>query len=115
MTDVPRDERYRAYWEAIRRRVCSVCLDCGNEGNCGLTGARACAIEVHLPVLVEALSSVRSGRMDEYLAAVEARICPACPEQDPRGHCGLRQRGECALSLYMPLVLDAIEEVDGTC
>jgi hypothetical protein len=105
------DDTYRMYWEAIRRRVCSIRLDCADDGTCGLTGGRRCAIETHLPKLVPLLLRVRSGRMDEYNAAVEAEICGECNE-DAAGVCPLRRDGECALSLYLPLLLEAVEEVD---
>ncbi len=112
MTSIPKDERYQAYGEAIRRRVCSVCLDCADDGTCGLPGGRNCAIEVHLAKLVATLMAVKSGRMDEYVAAVQSDICTTCSEQDAEGVCRLRQKGDCALTVYMPMVLKAIEEVD---
>jgi len=108
-----REERYQAYWEAIRRRVCSVCLDNADDGSCGL-GGKDCAIEVHLPRLVDTVLSVESGRMDEFVTAVESQICGQCTDQDAQGFCRLRQRGDCALSIYLPLVVEAIEEVQGT-
>jgi hypothetical protein len=105
------DPRYRPYWNAVRRHVCTVCLDQANDGSCGLSGGRLCAIERHLPRLVEVLSKVKSDRMDEYVAAVEQEICATCQEQDEHGRCGLRDGGECALYTYLPLLLDAMEEV----
>ena len=45
------------------------------------------------------------------MAAIEAAVCTRCPEQDTQGHCDLRSKGECGLSTYLPLVVDAIEEV----
>lgn len=36
MTDRQKDETYQVYWDAIRRRVCSVCLDQADDGSCGL-------------------------------------------------------------------------------
>jgi hypothetical protein len=112
MAERSKEERYQAYWEAIRRRVCSVCLDGADAGGCGLAANRSCAIEQHLPRLVETVLTVSSGRMDEYVAAVEAAICGRCTDQDERGFCRLRQKGDCALSIYLPMVVDAIEEVD---
>jgi hypothetical protein len=111
MTERSREEKYEAYWEAIRRRVCSVCIDSADDGGCGLVRGRACAIEQHLPRLVETILSVTSGRMDEYVSAVEHEICGRCTEQDERGLCRLRQKGDCGLAIYLPLVVDAIEEV----
>ncbi len=113
MTERLNEEAYRSFREALRRRVCSVCLDGADDGSCGLAGGRTCAIERDLPRLVQTVLAVRSGRMDEYVAAVEAHICGRCTDQDARGLCRLRQKGECALSTYLPLIVDAIEEVTG--
>ncbi|HEY7409564.1 MAG TPA: hypothetical protein VII13_02420 [Vicinamibacteria bacterium] len=106
----PSDARYRAYWEAIQRHVCSVCLDQASDGTCGLT-RRTCAIQRHLPRLAEVLSRVESPRMDEYEAAIRAEICSTCPEEDASGRCALRASTDCALYTYLPLVLEAVESV----
>jgi hypothetical protein len=98
------------YWNAIRRRVCRLCLDQGSDGTC-YRGGGPCPIEVHLPRLVETLLTVGSYRMDEYVAAVEAEICSRCAERGEPEHCPTRERGDCALAMYLPLVLDAVEEV----
>ena len=111
MATTARQQLYRAYWEAIVRRVCSVCLDQGTDGSCGLTHARMCALQSHLPAVVETILSIESDRMDEYVAAVEAQVCTGCGESDSEGRCGTRDRGECALSSYLALVVDAIEDV----
>lgn len=115
MVDTESRETYEAYWSAIRRRVCSLCLDQGNDGSCRREGG-ACPIEVHLPRLVETLLAVRSNRMDEYVAAVEAEICSRCSEgaRREKDRCAARERGNCALATYLPLVLDAVEEVRST-
>ena len=113
MTERLTQEAHRKFWEVLRRRVCSVCLDGADDGSCGLAGGQTCVIERDLPRLVETVLAVRSGRMDEYVAAVEAQICGRCADQDARGLCRSRQKGECALSTYLPLIVDAIEEVTG--
>lgn len=105
------NQRYQAYWEAIREHVCGVCLDQRDDGACGLTH-RVCAIERHLPRLADVLSRVQSSRMDEYEAAVRAEICSTCPQQEASGHCALREEVECALFAYLPLVLEAVESVN---
>jgi hypothetical protein len=110
MATMPTPELYQAYWDAIARRVCSVCLDQATDGSCGLSH-RTCALQWHLPLIVEALSSIQSDRMDEYAQAVEARVCTRCSESDGAGGCKRRDKGECALDTYLSLVVDAIEEV----
>ncbi len=105
------DDRYQAYMDAIRRRVCAVCLDQRDDGTCQLAGGRLCAIEAQLPRVVEAVLAVRSDRMDAYVDAVKAQICAGCRGEDDKGHCPFRETGECALWTYLPLLVDAVEEV----
>jgi hypothetical protein len=110
-SEVQTRARYEAYWEAIQRHVCGICLDQADDGGCGLT-RRVCALQAHLPRLVEVLSQVQSTRMDEYEAAVRAQICSGCDEQKEDGRCQLREQASCALYAYLPLVLEAVESVN---
>jgi hypothetical protein len=110
MSRVPKDERYQAFRDAILRRVCRVCLDQRDDGSCGLTG-RVCAIEGHLPALVEALAAVDSRRIEDFEAAIQAQVCATCDVPDATGRCVLRDKGDCALSSYLALVVDAVKEV----
>ena len=112
MPDTAHEDRYRPYRDAIRRRVCAVCLDGAEDGACRLAGDRTCAVDEHLPQLVGAIRDVRAGREDGYATAVEVRVCRHCSHRDPRGGCSLRQDGSCALAVYLPLLVEAIEEVD---
>lgn len=110
MAETPRDERYQAYMDAIRRKVCTVCLDQRDDGSCRLAGGRVCAIEAHLPGVVHAILSIESDRMEEYEAAIREQVCRSCSNQDAVGQCAIRERGECALYTYLFLVVDAIQE-----
>lgn len=112
MTTPNSTERERAYLEAMRAHVCRVCLDQRDDGTCGLT-RRTCAIEAHLPRLATVLAGIDSRQMEAYDAAVRAEICPSCAQQDAEGRCATRDAGDCALLTYLPLVLDAIESVNG--
>ena len=107
--DTPNDATV-AYWNSIRARACAACLDAADNGSCGLRN-RLCALAAQLPVIVKAIASVQSDRMDEYVQAIEDQVCRRCHEQDAQERCHLRDRGECALYTYLPLVVDAIEEV----
>lgn len=112
MSDVRCQQRYAACREAIRRRVCAICLDGADNGGCALVGPPACAIEEHLGRLVDAILDVRSRHDDAYAAAVEARVCAHCTQRDELGLCRLRRDGRCTLSVYLPLVVEAIDEVE---
>jgi hypothetical protein len=106
------EDKYRPYRDAIRRRVCAICLDGADDGSCALVSPPTCAIDEHLPRLVEAILDVRRGHDDAYAAAVEARVCSHCSHRDDLGLCGLRRDGRCALSVYLPLVVEAVDEVE---
>jgi len=109
MPDTGGDDRYQPYRDAIRRRVCAICLDGADDGSCTLeTG---CAVDELLPRLVDAILDVRARRDDAYGGAVEARVCAHCTHRDERGLCHLRRDGRCAVSVYLPLVVEAVEEV----
>ena len=108
----PADDTCREYREALRRRVCAVCLDGKDDGSCGLILPGECAVERHLARLVEAVLDVRARRDDAYAAAVEARVCSHCTERDQLGLCRLRRDGRCALAVYLPLIVEAIEEAE---
>lgn len=108
-----RDEKHRAYAEAIRRRVCGVCLDSRIDGSCSVIG-RVCAIEAYLPEVVCAILATRSQRMVEYVDAIRAQVCSPCIHEDDRRRCTLRNEGDCALDTHLPLVVDAIEAVEGS-
>jgi hypothetical protein len=100
------------YWQAFKEWVCSACLDCRDDGECGLPRTRTCALKQHLPLIVETAHRTKSRRVDDYLAAIENRVCTQCPQQDALGVCAVRDHAECALNSYLSLVLDAIDDVD---
>lgn len=104
------DELERAYREAIRRHVCTPCLDGRGDGTCGLSG-RTCAIEAHLPTVVGAVLAVDSDHMADYVEAIEGQVCPRCEEREVSGACRVRKSGDCALAAYLSLVVDAVNEV----
>lgn len=112
MPKPPVEDRYRIYREALRRRVCAVCLDSRDDGACSLDGALACAIEEHLPALVDVVLGVNERHDDAYAAAVEARVCSGCGHNDGVGPCRLRRDGRCALALYLPIIVEAITEAE---
>jgi hypothetical protein len=106
------EDTYRLYREALRRRVCAVCLDGADNGSCALAASVSCAIEGHLPQLIEAVRDVREGRAEGHASAIESRVCGRCPQREPGGRCAMRQDGSCAIAAYLPLIVEAIEQAD---
>ncbi len=63
--------------------------------------------------LVDTLLELRSRHDTRYAQAVEARVCSLCPQRDASsGRCRLREDGRCALSVYLPLVVEAVLEAE---
>ena len=112
MTEIIERNESSPYWPAFQKWVCSACLDCRDDGECGLPAPRTCALRRYLPVIVTVAHRTHSRRMDEYLDAVQGTVCSKCSQQEASGRCTLRDHAECALNAYLPLVLDAIDEVD---
>jgi hypothetical protein len=103
------------YLDAIRRRVCAVCIDGIFDGKnqfvrCGLPKERVCPIELYLPQVIKVVESIDSPRMGDYVTVLRDQVCAEC-EQTPEGICELRLKADCALDRYFMLVAGAIEEV----
>ena len=103
---------YHAYREAIRRRVCAVCLDGTDDARCALASSERCPLDELLKHLVDAIRDVQLRRDDAFAAAVEARVCAHCTERDAFGLCRSRRDGRCAVAVYLPLLVEAVLEVD---
>jgi hypothetical protein len=109
------DDSYRVHREALRRRVCAVCLDGADDGRCSLTVERRCPIEEHLRPLVDTLLELRSRHDTRYAQAIDARVCSLCTHRDASsGRCQMREDGRCALSVYLPLIAEAAEEAEAS-
>jgi hypothetical protein len=60
---VQSDDIYR-YIEAIRRDVCSVCIDQGADGSCETRRAVQCALDAYLLPVVDAIEEATGRRFD---------------------------------------------------
>jgi hypothetical protein len=101
------------YREAIRGRVCAVCLDGTDDARCALASRERCPLDELLEHLVDAIRDVELRRDDAFAAAaVEARVCGHCTERDASGLCRSRRDGRCAVAVYLPLLVEAVLEVD---
>lgn len=97
----------------IRRKICSVCTERTAEGSCGLDEPSACALFRLFPQVAQAIRSVSSDDIQDYIAAIRGRVCSVCYSQAPDGSCETRQLVRCSLDAYLLLVVDAIEEATG--
>jgi hypothetical protein len=107
-------QAYQEYLDAIRCRVCTVCMDAAMFGDglvcCGLPVGRTCPVEAHLPQVIEVVESVDSPLMEDYVKVLRDKVCAVC-ENSEGDFCALRLQADCALDRYFMLVAEAIEEV----
>lgn len=105
--------RNRADYEAaVRRRVCSRCIDFGADSICHSLDPKGCAIFRFLPELVAIAESLNELKIEPYIAKVRERICMKCRGKNPAAACELRDTVNCGLDRYLALVIEAIEEVE---
>jgi hypothetical protein len=97
----------------VRNRICSVCTERTVAGQCGLEQPSSCALFRLFPQVAQAIQSVRSDDIEQYIEAIRRSVCSVCAEQARDGSCETRQQVRCALDAYLLLVVDAIEEATG--
>ena len=104
------------YWTRIQSRICRRCVDGDGLGNCRLPAGEECSLKHYLPEIISTVESTHADRIDEYIALLRKNICAVCDYQNADLVCLKRNRLECALDRYYPLVIDIIEMVkeDGT-
>jgi hypothetical protein len=97
----------------VRNRICSVCTERTTEGQCGLESPSSCALFRLFPQVAQAIQSVASDDIHQYIDAIRRNVCTVCEEQARDGSCEVRQQVQCSLDAYLLLVVDAIEEATG--
>jgi len=100
------------YEEAIKRHVCSKCIDFGEDGICHTQDPKGCAIFRFLPELVAISEHLHEPTMESYVQAVREEICTKCRAQTLEGVCELRDKLDCGLDRYLDLVFEAIDEAN---
>jgi hypothetical protein len=83
------------------------------DGQCGLEEPSSCALFRLFPQVAQAIQSVHSDDIHQYIEAIRHNVCSVCNEQAADGSCETRQQVQCALDAYLLLVVDAIEEATG--
>ena len=97
----------------VRNRICSVCTERTTEGQCGLENPSSCALFHLFPQVAQAIQSVSSNDIGQYIEAIRRNVCSVCQERAQDGSCEARQQVQCALDAYLLLVVNAIEEATG--
>jgi hypothetical protein len=94
----------------VRNRICGVCTDRTVGGQCGLEEPSSCALFRLFPQVAQAIQSVDSENIEEYITAIRHNVCAVCVDDRADGTCETREEVRCALDAYLLLVVDVIEE-----
>jgi hypothetical protein len=97
----------------IRNRICKVCTERTVEGTCGLEEPSHCALFRLFPEVAQAIQSVSSDDIGQYIDAIRRNVCSVCTDQAADGSCETRQHVQCSLDAYLLLVVETIEEATG--
>jgi len=98
-----------ARWEDVQARICKKCIDGDGRGNCRLPVDEECALQSNFQVIVETVSRQSMPDFDGYVEALRSTVCTSCVHQDSKGNCWKRNRLDCALDRYYPLVVEIVE------
>lgn len=99
--------------ERAHDELCPVCAFRGADGECYPPDPPGCAVVRNIDKLIEVVRSIRSDRMDPYVARLREVVCAECENQDETGRCKLRDRADCALDDYFQLLVEIIEDEIG--
>jgi hypothetical protein len=97
----------------VRERICRVCTDRTVNGDCGLEDPSSCALFHLFPQVAQAVQSVNSDDIRDYIRAIREQVCSVCSEQTSDGECESRKQVQCSLDAYLLPIIDAIEESTG--
>lgn len=100
------------YISAIRKNVCSICVDSTTEGSCMLQASEVCALEKYLPQIVDIVRLTDEAGGGDYMKALREGVCADCRTQGRDGYCRLREDVNCSLDRYFPLIVDIIHRED---
>jgi hypothetical protein len=99
------------YWGSLNEHVFARCVDeKDGSGNVRLTDEARCTIKRFLPDIVDIVKTVQSDRLDPYIDALHQKVCVKCESSKPDGSCEQRERADCCLDRYFPLVVEALSQ-----
>ncbi len=101
----------KALEEAVLAKICRSCMECRDDGSCGLDPSRGCSIKIHLPQILRSVQGVTSDRIGDYVEHIREDVCAVCENRNADGSCDVRDRIDCPLDRYLLLVVEAIEDV----
>jgi hypothetical protein len=105
------EQRLQKYWASLSERVFARCLDeKDGAGSVRLIDEAQCTIKRFLPDIVQIGKTVQSDKLDPYIDALHQRVCMKCESSKSDGSCEQRERADCCLDRYFPLVVEVLNQ-----
>ncbi len=98
------------YFEAIRSRVCVICMEVNEEGKCTLHGKDRCIVQKALPRIVNIVNRTHGTVLEDYLVQFRNVVCSSC-YPGGENECISRHEIACVLDRYFALVIETIQGV----
>ena len=95
---------------ALRKRICSVCIEAQPDGSCGLPAQYPCTLFRHLDRVIKVVTGTNSGSMEVYMSRLRELVCSSCRLDLTSGDCGRPEDRICPLDFYFPQVVEIIEK-----
>lgn len=95
--------------ERFRNEICSVCIHDLPNGTCEQRWSGACPLLNRTDDLIAAVRQVEADHIDPYIMRVRETVCATCGANHD-GICCLRSDLDCALELYLPLVVEIVKK-----
>jgi hypothetical protein len=96
--------------ERVQKDICSVCVYEGPNGTCCVPEELGCAIMRNVDDAIKAVGHTHSNDIEPYVKELRRIVCDECEHQDEDGHCDVRERRDCSLDDYFPMLVEIIEE-----
>lgn len=95
--------------QQLEERVCANCYARTRDSDCNLRSAGQCPLFTRLDEVIDLVGGVRDFSLQPYQDRIRQIICTTCNEQ-PNRHCSRRDRLDCALDVYFPIIVEIIEK-----
>ena len=95
--------------QRIRDNVCRACIYETAGHGCSL-GPGVCPILSRLDQVIDVVRTTKADTIDPYVERLREVVCANCDNQNPAGHCKMRQHADCALDDYFVMVVDLVEQ-----
>lgn len=99
------------FWEAVRMKVCRMCVDGDGRGHCSLPRSEECVLKLMVPEILGLLAADGPRWRKNSVKDMHTRICGRCRHHRDDGRCHEERRGECTLDRFLPVLVEMVQSM----